>query len=240
MHLSVPFFGNGVPSTPEAREEGVQFGLDADAFHFAKSSRWNRKLRRVRGRLSLLLLIGAALLSVFSLPLFAERSNLDIAADVLAWVMFVAGIALRLWSTLHIGMRKSATLVCDGPYSLCRNPLYTGTFLIWIALALFLKSWVLLLAALLAVAYHVFVVIRLEERRLGEAFGEEYAQYKSRVPRIWPRFTDLAVPASLTVHADALAKECRNMLLWIWLPCCAELLTHLRGLPWWPHLNVWL
>jgi protein-S-isoprenylcysteine O-methyltransferase Ste14 len=40
------------------------------------------------------------------------------------------GATLRLWSTLYIGGRKRVVLVSDGPYSLCRNPLYVGTFLI--------------------------------------------------------------------------------------------------------------
>jgi protein-S-isoprenylcysteine O-methyltransferase Ste14 len=55
-----------------------------------------------------------------------------------AWeaILFFAGLILvgiatvgRLWCSLYISGRKSAELVVEGPYSICRHPLYLFSLL---------------------------------------------------------------------------------------------------------------
>ena len=106
----------------------------------------NRRRFRWRGTVAALILLPSVILTVFSTPLVAESSWLAHGIDVLAWVTFVAGAALRFWATLYIGGRKETVLVTDGPYSVCRNPLYLGSFLLAVAAALFLNSLVCLVA----------------------------------------------------------------------------------------------
>ncbi len=97
-----------------------------------------------------------------------------------------AAILGRLWCTLYIGGRKSETVVCAGPYSIMRNPLYffsaigalgVGAQSGSIAVALFF-------ALLCVAAFHI--VIRREERFLAGQFGADYQDYLAKVPRFWP------------------------------------------------------
>jgi protein-S-isoprenylcysteine O-methyltransferase Ste14 len=50
-------------------------------------------------------------------------------AEFGGFMAILGAIMARLWCTLYIGNRKSVQLVMDGPYSLCRNPLYTASIL---------------------------------------------------------------------------------------------------------------
>ena len=85
---------------------------------------------RYRGWFGIVILVPPAVATFLSQPIIREESWLDVAGDVLAWLLFVYGGALRLWATLYVGGRKGRVVVCEGPYSLCRNPLYLGTFLL--------------------------------------------------------------------------------------------------------------
>ncbi len=81
----------------------------------------------------------------------------------------------------------TARLVVSGQYRLVRNPMYLAVVAIVLGQALLLSRLVLLeYAALLAVAFHLFVVL-YEERALAARFGPSYAAYCRHVRRWWPR-----------------------------------------------------
>ncbi|MFV2065761.1 MAG: isoprenylcysteine carboxylmethyltransferase family protein, partial [Pirellulales bacterium] len=82
-----------------------------------------------------MILVPFAVVAFMTPPYAAEGSSLDFLADAMAWLIFVMGGTFRWWATLYIGNRKQCVLVTDGPYSLCRNPLYVGTFLIVLSIA---------------------------------------------------------------------------------------------------------
>ena len=74
-----------------------------------------------------------------------------------------------------------------GQYRWVRNPIYIGALLVVSGEAwLFLSIDLLLYAAALAAAFHLFVV-GYEERRLRARFGEAYEIYRGTVPRWIPR-----------------------------------------------------
>ncbi|MCA9773615.1 MAG: isoprenylcysteine carboxylmethyltransferase family protein [Myxococcales bacterium] len=115
------------------------------------------------------------------------------AMCVLAMATAALGIAVRAWATGYlpfgiIGDRELHTprLVDTGPFGVVRNPLYLGT---WIALTSF--GWLLNLAGLAAIAaamgLKIHRLIDYEEQRLNTVFGPAYADYRRRVPRLWPR-----------------------------------------------------
>ena len=79
-------------------------------------------------------------------------------------------------------------LVVAGLYRYVRNPQYVGVFFVSIGEALFFDKAILLgYAALLTIAYHLFVTI-YEEPTLARLFGESYARYRESVPRWLPRW----------------------------------------------------
>lgn len=78
-------------------------------------------------------------------------------------------------------------LVISGLHRYIRNPMYIGVLLIVAGQAvLFDSRTVLLYAAFLWLAFHVFVLL-YEEPALHKQFGPEYDNYKQRVPRWLPK-----------------------------------------------------
>jgi protein-S-isoprenylcysteine O-methyltransferase Ste14 len=78
-------------------------------------------------------------------------------------------------------------LVVGGPFQWIRNPGYVAVVALVVGQALVLGSGpVLVYAALLAAAFHAFVVV-YEEPTLRRQFGEEYDAYCRAVPRWLPR-----------------------------------------------------
>ena len=74
-------------------------------------------------------------------------------------------------------------LVINGLYRYTRNPMYLSMLTILLGETLFMKSISLgIYTLLIALAFYLFVAFH-EEPYLQRQFGDEYAQYKKRVPR---------------------------------------------------------
>jgi protein-S-isoprenylcysteine O-methyltransferase Ste14 len=189
-----------------------------------------------RGAFGVVLLTPAALVTILANPLVRYGSWLDVATDALAWVAFVCGAGLRFWATLYIGARKSDEVVSEGPYSLCRHPLYLGSVLLVLSGALFLKSVVFAGAmAVLATIYFTWTV-PAEEDYLEARLGQPYREYRERVNRLWPSFRHFRTAPRVVVDVHSLYLECARASRWIWLPVIGEIIGYLRAFPWWPRL----
>lgn len=92
----------------------------------------------------------------------------------------------RLWCTLYIGGRKTSRLITEGPYSLCRNPLYFFSALgvVGLASASAMASVVVFVSAVFAIYYPK--VIGREEVTLRSVHGAAFADYCEKTPRFWP------------------------------------------------------
>ena len=78
------------------------------------------------------------------------------------------------------GAAKDQELAVDGPYSVCRNPLYLGTFLLTLSIAFFIHSLMFAIGLLIATPLYLWVTVPWEEARLREKFGERYDAYRAR------------------------------------------------------------
>jgi hypothetical protein len=126
---------------------------------------------RGRGLLASIGIVVATVMVLLSVPMVAEDSWQDEVLDILAWVVFLAGAGLRFWATLYIGGRKEWTLVNDGPYSLCRNPLYVGSLLMLLSIGLLLDSLTFLVVTSAVVM--VYPGAPCEPRKSGSAGRSE-------------------------------------------------------------------
>ncbi len=101
----------------------------------------------------------------------------------------LAGVILRTWASGHI--RKGRALAVTGPYSLVRNPLYLGSFVIAAGFCLMglTDGWRPLLAVLYAALFALVYgrKMRQEERQLAGKYLESFEDYRRRVPLFWPR-----------------------------------------------------
>ncbi len=190
---------------------------------------------RLRWAFGAVLVGPAVLLALLSTPWPSRPAWIAVSLHAAGWVVFVLGAAVRFWATLYVGGRKQRSVVADGPYSLCRHPLYVGSFLVALALGLFLESLVVVGAVALAAAAYARVTIPAEERVLLAALGEPYARYQSSVPPLLPRFAGYHSPATIEVDVAALRREARRAARWLLLPAAVEVLLWLRAMPCWPR-----
>ena len=79
-------------------------------------------------------------------------------------------------------------LITQGPYSIVRNPIYTGMFGLMIATGLAISFWWAFPPAIVFFWTGTMMRIRAEEKLLREAFGNEFDAYAGRVPALLPRF----------------------------------------------------
>jgi protein-S-isoprenylcysteine O-methyltransferase Ste14 len=89
----------------------------------------------------------------------------------------LAGEALRLWAAGHL--EKGREVTSSGPYRLVRHPLYIGSSLMGVGLAVASANLVVILLVIGYLALTLTVAARAEERHLESRFGEAYERYRS-------------------------------------------------------------
>lgn len=163
--------------------------------------------------------------------------------SVLAVACFLAGITLagvatvgRLWCALYISGNKDSRLTTEGPYALCRHPLYLFNMLGLTGVALSSEGlgFALLVVASFALLYPA--VLAQEEALLAERFGAQYASYVASVPRFWPRWVRPEEPARWEVSPPAYARNMLDSVWFVFLVGLIELAEGLHGLGWLPVL----
>lgn len=179
-----------------------------------------------------------SVLTVFSKPLWPLDSWGELAFNGVGWTLFMAGAAWRWWATLYIGGRKDRALAQCGPYSMTRNPLYFGTFLMTLSVAVLMQSPAFAGMFLIVSAIYLRVTLPNEENRLAAKFGAEYLSYAGRVPRFWPRLDLFSSPATLQVDVGGMRSEMMRAARWLWIPFICHLFSHLRAQEWWPSIHL--
>lgn len=107
--------------------------------------------------------------------------------------LIVLGQALRFWGAGYL--EKNQRLARGGPYRYVRHPLYVGSFLMGLGLAVMVEHalWWSLLYVLLFVGFFV-PAIHVEELRLQSIFGAEYQDFMVEVPALVPRVARTSSP----------------------------------------------
>ncbi len=79
--------------------------------------------------------------------------------------------------------KHTSQIVSSGIYRFTRNPMYLGMALLYLGLALWLRSsWAIILFPVVTLVIRTQVITR-EERYLEKKFGDEYLGYKAKVRR---------------------------------------------------------
>ena len=179
------------------------------------------------------------LLTGLNRPLPTLSWEFAVGVDVLGWAVLCAGAAIRVWASTYICSRKSRDVVQTGPYSVCRNPLYWGTFLMVAAFPLLLKSPILALSMLPPILLYLFAVVPVEESVMASRHGVEYAGYCQKVSRWWPNVLGYTKGEPLDGQSMGFYRECFRLRWWFGMAIGFKVLFHFANASWWMHPLHW-
>ena len=91
----------------------------------------------------------------------------------------------RQWR-FQAGVYQDHVLVQSGAYRFVRHPIYTSMLALLLATGLLLGAPARLAVAVLTMIVGTEIRVRAEERLLAEHFGQEFTDYKARVPAYIP------------------------------------------------------
>ena len=104
------------------------------------------------------------------------------------FVVAAAGECLRIWAAGHL--EKGREVTRSGPYRFFGHPLYAGSMIIAIGVAMAAQGALPALLAGLYMGVTVAAAIQVEEAQLREAFGTAYDDYRaSRAETVLRRFS---------------------------------------------------
>jgi len=112
------------------------------------------------------------------------------ALNYAGWVLFLPAAILTFPSFYFLkrggepkaGWEETTVVTARGVYRVIRHPMYFGTALFGVALALVLQSYAAIALAC-AVVVFAYTASRLEEKRNLKKFGDGYRSYVREVPR---------------------------------------------------------
>ncbi len=117
-----------------------------------------------------------------------------VSAAGLAVRFFTVGFAPRGTSGRNTREQVADTLNTTGMYSMVRNPLYLGNFLIWLGLALFVRVWWATFIVILCFVVFYERIIFAEEKFLREKFGAVFLDWAAVTPAMIPRLKNWRPP----------------------------------------------
>lgn len=105
--------------------------------------------------------------------------------SMVGFALVALGLGIRSWAAGIL--RKSRELTTTGPYSLVRNPLYVGSFLIMGGFCTLIDDFENIYFVMGPIAGLYYLQVLHEERFLARQFGPRWEEYAHRVPRFFPR-----------------------------------------------------
>src|SRR5436309_11816920 len=110
------------------------------------------------------------------------------------FILFLGGLALRWYSigylgryfTVNVSISAEHKLVDSGPYRYIRHPTYAGALLAFVGLGFCFGHWLSILFLTVPIIAAFLWRIRIEERALIDALGENYRSYMKRTKRLIP------------------------------------------------------
>lgn len=126
---------------------------------------------------------------IVTMPLWADvviAAGAVVIAAASVWLVMSAVRALGKQWALGARLVEGHELITSGPYSLVRNPIYSGMFGMLLATGLVSTRWPEFLIAIAIFLLGTMIRVRVEETLLRQAFGAEFDSYADRVPALIP------------------------------------------------------
>jgi protein-S-isoprenylcysteine O-methyltransferase Ste14 len=163
-----------------------------------------------------------------------SSSYWDHKAPMVSSLLFLLGIVLvgiasvgRLWCSIYIGGYKTGTLITQGPYSMCRNPLYFFSLLGALGVGFATSTLLFPLLILIAFVLYYPFVIKSEENKLMNLHKSEFENYVKKVPRFFPKISLLQEPKEYLVKPLVFKEHIFSAVWFIWFP---GIIVFIKGL----------
>lgn len=174
-------------------------------------------LFRWRGQIPLFFLL-PAMFAVYSNFHFERLVNNDWEHiwGIFAFLISLCGVLIRIVTVGYVSKNTSGrntteqradSLNTSGMYSICRNPLYLGNFIIILGVLLWAKVW--FLGIIIALAFFIYMerIIIAEEEYLHNKFQNTYDEWREKTPVFMPNFSlwrspDLAFSWKLVLRRE--------------------------------------
>lgn len=162
-------------------------------------------------------------------------SRWQVDSPIVGSLLYFAGIMLvtvatvgRLWCSLYISGYKNNELIQVGPYASTRNPLYFFSLVGLAGIGLATQS--LVLTALLLAFFPLIYIptIAMEEQRLAGRHGKAFTDFTARVPRFWPRWSQLAEPDTYECRPLVFRKRLLDTVWFVWAAGALQVADALR------------
>jgi protein-S-isoprenylcysteine O-methyltransferase Ste14 len=146
---------------------------------------------------------------------------LDQIWEVLCLGVSFLGLIVRSltigWAASRTSGRNTARQVAEslnttGMYSIVRNPLYLGNFLMVLGVVAFLRIWWIPLIYMLLFALYYERIIFAEEMFLRRKFGRNYLDWASKTPAFFPRFSQWKAPGLPFAWKKVLRREYHGVI----------------------------
>ncbi len=162
-----------------------------------------------------LAMLGVVLLAMREFTFPAGSELLDDLWEIVCLTIAFLGLTVRVLTVGRVPGRTSGRnteeqiadeLNTTGIYSLMRNPLYLGNFVIGLGISLFVRTWWVTLIYMLAFWLYYERIILAEEAYLRGKFGEEYLRWAEKTPVFFPRFANWQ-PSSMAFSVRTVLKR---------------------------------
>ena len=171
--------------------------------------------------------------SIFATVLLTEPPrgghHLNEYIHVVGYVLIILATTGTLWCGIYIFGRKTKELCQDGPYSLCRNPIYVFHFVGGLGIVMGTSRIGLIIPFVAAYCLYYYFVIESEQKRLLKFFGKEYENYCARTPRVIPRFRNYWSREITEISPHHLSLKIINSMNFLWAMVALQLLDAIKG-----------
>ncbi len=174
--------------------------------------------------------------SLILLLLFSSN-GWETEAPFVSTILFLVGAVLvgiaslgRLWCSLYIAGYKTNKLITEGPYSMCRNPLYFFSYLGALGVGLVSETFLIPFIILIAFAIYYPFVVKSEEAKLKKIHKNEFEEYLNKVPSFFPKFSYLTEPEEYIVKPVIFRKHMFDALWFVWFIGIIEIIEELHEL----------
>jgi len=123
--------------------------------------------------------------------------------EIICLLVSFIGLGIRMLAAGYVpggtSVRETKEQVADvlntkGMYSIVRNPLYLGNFIIWFGVSLLLREWWFSITVALIFWLYYERIIFAEEEFLRQKFGDTFVQWAAHTPAFIPRLKNWQKP----------------------------------------------